>query len=179
MASPAAVPQPDLVAYAQKFAALQAKLGTGPDWQAFLQNPQPQLQAAGIPTLNYTEPPSAADFAAAAAAQGDQLTVVSKWWGQDWVLNEKLTSDVVTGLEGLGALTEVIGGALGCGAVIAAGIAAAFIVQITEIKIADNGNGVYYPVTWLQWAALAEGVTLGPSGVCTAALVFLFPLRNS
>ena len=129
-------------------------------------------------------------FAAAPlAARGsapEQITANSYWWGIEIVMNKKMTEDIINGV----ATTGTIGGAIasafgglslitaGVAAVIGAGIAGVVALKIAQIKIADNGNGVKWPITWLQWAALIAAVPMGPVGILTAGALFLHPIRN-
>ncbi len=126
------------------------------------------------------------DLAAYKVEIAEKISVDKHWWGIDIVMNEKLTQDIITGITGSGALAGAIASAFGgagvitggVAAIIGAGIAGVVALKVMEIKLVDNGNGVHWPITWLQWAALIAAVPTGPAGVIAAGMVFLHPLRN-
>lgn len=135
------------------------------------------------PSLAYDEAPMARR---AVSATSEQISASVHWWGVDIVMNEKLTQDIISGITGTGAIGGLIASALGAAGVvtggiatvIGAGIAAVVALKIAQIKITDNGNGVHWPITWLQWAALLAAVPAGPAGILAAGAVFLHPIRN-
>jgi hypothetical protein len=186
----------------EKFAALQAKLEKDPaEEQAFEQDPLPQLKAAGIlllPTIAAPVPAqtllheagielaSSVGMAAARLAAAEKISARKHWWGVDVVMNEKLTQDVIIGLEAGGPLGTLIGSALAVAGIVTGGVAtligAAFAailcVKKTEIKIVDNGEGVHWPISWLQWLVLLNYVPMGPAGIVAAGMVIIHPVRN-
>ncbi|MFC1535419.1 hypothetical protein ACFL7M_18890 [Thermodesulfobacteriota bacterium] len=150
----------------QKWAALNAKLRDDPTkLSSFYDNPVPVLEAAGIEMVHL--PPAQIG----AESTGESLKVTSHWWGQNFIMNEKLTDDIVKGIEGIGAVARLICAASGVGTVIAAAIATGFVLKKVEIQIVDNGKGVHWPITWAQWATILGG------GV-SAVMLFIHPLRN-
>ncbi len=201
--------------YEEKFEHLLNKCSQDPEaLDAFIRDPLPELENAGIPLVQewsidsefsqsltnlnkymVNTQPVLAEVAAmnmeelaasVAVAESEHIQAEMHWWGVDIIMNEKLTQDVIQGVTGAGALAGLLGPALGAlgvvtagiAAVIAAGLAAAFALKIGEIKIIDNGNGVHWPITWVQWAALVASVPMGPAGIVTAAMVFIHPVRN-
>lgn len=163
----------------EKFAALMDRCDHDPvASQAFKNDPLSALQAADIP-LVATPVPLADD--------GEHFTVTKHWWGVDFRMNEKLTQDVISGATGTSALTGIIAAALAATGIVAApivtalggGLAAVFLLKKAEIEIADNGHGVHWPITWLQWSLLLSAAPLGPPTIITFALAIIHPLRNS
>jgi len=170
------------------------------DKEAFFANPVAELQKAGIPVLPTIAIPAEAQHVmqnalpqvnlmqafAVTASQSEVITAKTHWWGVDIHMNEKMTSDIVNGLTGTGAIATAVATALGAASVVsagvagvvAAGLAAVFAAKIEQIKITDGGAGVHWPISWLQWAALVAALPGGPVGVTGAGIVFLHPLRN-
>jgi hypothetical protein len=66
----------------------------------------------------------------------------------------------------------------GVAAAMGAGFAAAFALKVAEIKIVNDGKGVNWPITWLQWGAVAAAVPGGPASIVGAIMVFIHPVRN-
>ncbi len=118
--------------------------------------------------------------------ESEKITVETHWWGVDFVLNEKLTQDIIAGTIASGPLATAIAAALAAAGVVTGGIAtalgagfaAAFALKAAEIKIVDNGKGVHFPVTWLQWAPVIASIPTGPAGIVAAIMVFIHPVRN-
>ena len=164
----------------QKWAALEAELKDDPaKLSLFYENPASFLKAAGIEMV--LVPPAQIDArktlrGVKTADKG--LRVKRYWWGQDFIMNEKLTSDIVSGIQGIGSIAGIIAAASGIGAVLSAGIAAGFVLKMVEIKFVDRGKGVHWPITWAQWLALGLAVPGGPGAVTAAAALWLHPLRN-
>ena len=50
--------------------------------------------------------------------------------------------------------------------------------KIVQIKLTDQGEGVYWPISWLQMAAVTAAVPGGVATVVAAILVFLHPVPN-
>jgi len=125
-------------------------------------------------------------MARAKAAERERITVSKRWWGIDIVMNDKLTQDVIAGVEGGGALAAGITSAFatasvitgGAAAVIGVALAAIFAAKVFEIKVIDNGKGVHWPISWPQWAALIGSAPAGPTAIVAVAMVVLHPLRN-
>ena len=101
-------------------------------------------------------------------------------------MNEQITNKVVTGKLAIATLGSIIASALvGAGfltgpmaAVVGASFGAAFGLKAAEIKLIDSGNGVYWPVTWPQWALVVAGAVTGPSTLVAAISAFVHPLPN-
>ena len=116
----------------------------------------------------------------------ESVVIKSHWWGIDIILSEKLTKDIINGTEATGSLAQALAAAFGFAGVftggaatlIGAGLAAAFSLKAAELKIADNGKGVHFPITWPQWGTVLAGLTAGVAGVTAALLIFIHPLRN-
>jgi hypothetical protein len=116
----------------------------------------------------------------------EHLTVQTHWWGFDINCNEKLTQDIISGTIASGPLATAIASALATAGVVTGGIAtmigaafaAAFALKAAEIKLVDNGNGVHFPITWLQLAPVVSAIPSGPAGLITAIMVFIHPVRN-
>jgi hypothetical protein len=140
--------------------------------------------AVNEPSLAYDDAPMAKRTAARGAAE--QITASVHWWGVDIVMNEKLTQDIISGVTGTGTIGGLIAAALGAAGVvtggiatlIGAGIAAVVGIKVAQIKITNNGNGVHWPITWVQWAALLAAVPGGPAAILAAGALFLHPVRN-
>ncbi len=160
--------------YQQKFETLLAKLGQGAEWQAFLNNPKPYLDQAGIPLVDQTEDPD--PMLPTASSSG--LTIQKKWWGQNWIMDETLTQNIVDGIEGSGALAEALGATLGVGEILALPIVLGLLTKVGAIKLADKGKGVCWPISWFQWAVLAASFPGGPAGIAVAAEGVLWPKGN-
>lgn len=171
--------------------AFQSMLNTlGTSKEEFYLAPLPHLAKAGIPLVsNAVSNNAVLPLLAAPAALGDsgeQITVETHWYGITFVMNEKLTQDIINGTTAGGVLSGLIVSALGLAGVMTGGIATVvggvvatvFAAKIAEMKIIDNGNGLYWPITWPQWAVLMASVAGGPTAILAAAMVVLHPLRN-
>jgi hypothetical protein len=174
----------------QKWAALEEELRDEPaKLSSFYENPLPVLEAAGIEAA--LVPPEEIDEVKGLksikkASAGESFRVKKYWWGQKFIMNEKLTSDIVEGVEVSGGIAALVGPALlaagavtaGTAALVGAGLALVFIAKRAEIKMVDNGKGVYWPITWLQWGALAASAPGGPVTFSIAAAAVLHPFRR-
>lgn len=183
----------------QKFAELMASLAGDPAAEAaFREDPVHALKAAGIP-LAATPPPvsrrphggttggiSMAAAGGVPSGPGEQCTVEAYWWGIDIVCNEKLTSDIINGSIATGVLGGSIAAAFGVAGIITGGaatvigaaLASAFALKVYEMQLVDDGNGVYWPISWLQWAGVLVAVAGGPVGITAALMVYIHPVRN-
>ena len=158
------------------------------DFKASLDSQIASLKEMGVAvtekSLAYDDAPMAKRTAARGVAE--QITASVHWWGVDIVMNEKLTQDIIAGVTGTGTVGGLIAAALGAAGVvtggiatlIGAGIAAVIGVKVAQIKITNNGNGVHWPITWVQWAALLAAVPGGPAAILAAGAIFLHPIRN-
>lgn len=157
---------------------------------AFQKDPLAALNKAHIPLVPSLQTGSSAPKApmalAAAASESEHIDVTLNWWGVDFKMNEKLTQDIIIGAVANEALAAIILAGLAAAnvvaaaaaAVIAAGVSIVIIEKVAEIEIANGGNGVHWPITWPQWAALGSVVPLGPPALAVQAAVFIHPLRN-
>ena len=159
--------------------------------QAFISNPQPVLEAEGIPTVESLAGIVAASqvagaTASRAAGRNYRLDVETKWWGVDFIMNEDLTQAIATGAIVGPPLAALFSSALAVAgivtgpvaAVIGAGFATAIALKIVQIKFTDEGQGVYWPVSWIQWGGVIAAVPAGPGGVVAALIVFIHPIAN-
>lgn len=180
----------------QKFSVLQDALKKDPSMdKAFASNPTQFLSQAGIPLLpNMMTPAASATVGAtglklaaynSVAAKGEKVTVTTHWWGVDIVMNEKLTSDITSGIAGAGSIGTLVGSAIAAGTsvgpvgtVIGAAVGIICAAKVAQIKITDNGSGVHWPITWLQWGALVAAAPGGPASIAAAGMVFVHPVRN-
>jgi hypothetical protein len=190
----------------KKFLSLQESLKNNPtEFEKFIRNPIPVLKEAGIPLVNgwvdggafpknVDKLPELMQAAAdpsniiqnTMAVDAENINAETYWWGVDITMNEKMTQDITYGTEAIGAIGGAIATALGgatiltgpVAAIFGLGLAVAFTIKIVEIKIIDNGSGVHWPITWLQWATLIPAAAAGPTGITAAAIVFIHPLRN-
>jgi hypothetical protein len=183
----------------QLFTSLMASLEKDPAARAAFQaDPLPVLIGAGIP-LAHTPPvpqrPQAAGRfqaqaavtpAAAGGASGEQISAETHWWGVDIITNEKLTEDIINGTVTAGALGGSIAAAFGVAGIltgglataIGAGLAVAFALKVYEMQLINAGNGVHWPISWVQWAGLLAGAAGGPVGITAAAMLWIHPGRN-
>jgi len=170
------------------------------DKEAFFANPVAELQNAGIPVLPTISVPAEAQHVmqsalpqvnlmqafAVTVPQAEVVKASTHWWGVDIYMNEKMTSDIVNGITAAGPAGSAIAAAFGAAGVmtggvataIGAGIGAICAAKVAQIKITDNGKGVHWPISWLQWAALVAAAPTGPASVLAAGMVFLHPLWN-
>lgn len=165
--------------YQARFTTMFAQLRTDPAaLEAFTANPRPKLESAGIPVG--ATPPSAG------LAGSYSCTVDTYWWGLNITMNESLTQAIVTGTIAAGPLATLVSSALVAagvvtgpvGAVIGSAFASAFALKVVEIKLIDDGNGVYWPVSWPQLAAVLAAVPTGPAGIIAAIMIFIHPVAN-
>jgi hypothetical protein len=178
-----------------QFKGMFTKLQADPSaLQAFISNPQPVLEAEGIPTAESFAGTVAASQelgvagATASRATGSnyRLDVETKWWGVDFIMNEDLTQAIATGAIVGPPLAALFSSALAVAgivtgpvaAVIGAGFATAIALKIVQIKFTDQGQGVYWPVSWIQWGGVIAAVPAGPGGVVAALIVFIHPIPN-
>lgn len=116
----------------------------------------------------------------------NDITVKLEWWGVNIIMSEKLTQDIISGTIATGTVGELIAAAFGVAGIVTGGvatligaaIAAIFALKVAQIKITNNGKGVHWPITWLQWAALLAAVPTGVAGIVAAGMVFIHPVRN-
>lgn len=171
--------------------------------QEFFSNPVPHLNKLGIPfvssfdstgieiTVDFSDPLIQSRFfekdeKIIANLKGAQCRVTTSWWGINFIFNKELTDAVVLGLITVIELSEAV--ALACasaGVAVPAQVAAiafsAFAVvclaKALQIKYTDNGKGVYFPITWIQWSSIIASASLGPGTLVPmiAAVVHPFP----
>ena len=155
------------------------------DLKATLDQSIPELNKMGVAfSGNSIAEGEPSNLSARRAA--NPITVETKWWGIDIILNEKVTADLIAGVTGSGVVAGFVAKALGfagvitggAATVIGAGIAAIFAIKIAQMKIVNRGNGVHFPITWLQWAAIVAALPAGPAGILAAGAVFIHPIPN-
>ena len=142
----------------------------------FVSNPRPTLEAAGIPTEEIS-PAGAANWS---------CDVELKWWGVEFIMNEALTQAIAIGAVPVGVLGSFVAASMAAAglltgpiaAVAGTGFAMCVTIKVAQIKLVDQGNGVYWPITWLQWATVIAAVPLGPVGVAAAFTLVVHPLAN-
>lgn len=118
--------------------------------------------------------------------ESESVTVSKFWWGIDIKCNEKLTEDIITATATAGPIGTAIAAALvgagvftgGIATAIGAAFAAAFALKVAEIKIVNNGEGVHFPITWLQMAPVIMQIPMGPVAIIGAIMIFIHPVRN-
>jgi hypothetical protein len=175
--------------FEEKFKKLlneKIKLG---EKQNFFDNIISELSHAEIPlieNLTYgvnSTPPTQSDVS---NPSDYSITVESHWWGLDLIMNEDATQAVINGslvgpllTSGIAAafaaatiITPVVAGAIG------AAFAAALGAKTLQMRLTDKGNGVHWPITWLQWGTLILAAPGGPPAVLAALLLFFHPLPN-
>lgn len=173
----------------QKFQELLTQAGTGSGRESFFANIETALRNAGIPLVESINGTVGTVDKAAAGAVGKpnyQCTVESHWWGIEIVMNEDLTQAIATGAIVGPPLATLVSGALVAAGIISGGVAAviggafatALALKIVQIKLTDQGEGVYWPISWLQMAAVTAAVPGGVATVVAAILVFLHPVPN-
>ena len=169
--------------------------------QEFYENPVPILKKRGITIIpsavaspHYDShirkmaisiPALSASGAAAAPNESERLWVVMHWWGPEFFMNEKLTQDIIMGVEMIGAVEVLVVGALAAAGGVPGAIAAAMGVVIStvvaaktfELKVVDNGNGISFPVSWAQWALIVGAAPPSPPSIAVAMGV-IHPIRQ-
>jgi hypothetical protein len=134
------------------------------------------------------------DLTVAQLAQSDPKVVIdtlsgisieTRWWGFIIVMDDNITTKIYTGGETVAGVSVIVAGSLATvgapGAIIsvlAGGLAAATFAKSGEMKVLNNGHGVYWPITWLQLAALIGSAAGGPGPVVAAALLVIHPWPN-
>jgi len=177
------------MSHEQKFQELLTQAGTGTRREALFANIQTALRKAEIPQVETIQGTlGTIDKAPAGAAAGTnyQCSVKTYWWGIEVVMNEDLTQAIATGAIVGPPLATLISGAFVAAGIVSGGIAAviggafatALALKIVQIKLTDQGQGVYWPISWLQWAAVAAAVPGGVATVVAAILVFFHPVPN-
>ncbi len=114
------------------------------------------------------------------------VKIETNWWGINFILDEKVTQDLIAGTTGSGVVAGFVASALGAAGVITggaatvigAGIAAIFAIKIAQMKIVNQGKGVHFPITWLQWAGIVAALPGGPAAILAAGAVLLHPVPN-
>jgi hypothetical protein len=126
------------------------------------------------------------------------VKVETHWWGVDIIMDEAMSVAVTHALDSdpndsapyqpsLKALTSemttmfvnspVVPNVLA--SVFALAFYTIFTIKWPEVKLMDaGGNGVHWPISWIQWAGLASGATGGPTLVIAAGMAFMHPLPN-
>jgi hypothetical protein len=116
--------------------------------------------------------------------ESERIWADMNWWGIRIYLNDPVCKDIGIGsLTGSG-LTGLCGGALvgagivtaGAAAVVGAVVGAIIILKNAEIALANNGKGVFFPISWLQWAPILALFPGSPPSLAAAAIL-IHPLR--
>ena len=173
----------------QKFQELLTQAGTGSGRESFFANIETALRNAGIPlveTINGTVGTIDKATAGVSAGTNYQCNVESHWWGIDIIMNEDLTQAIATGAIVGPPLATLVSGAFVAAGIISGGVAAvvggafatALALKIVQIKLTDQGKGVHWPISWLQWAGVAAAIPGGVATVVAAILVFFHPVPN-
>jgi hypothetical protein len=171
----------------EKFEQLLKKAEAGSGREAFFANIQTELRDAAIPlveTINGTA--GTVDKAPAVADTNYQCTIDPHWWGIDIIMNEDLTQAIATGAIVGPPLAALVSGALAfagvltgpLAAVVGGAFATALALKTVQIKLTDQGQGVHWPISWLQWAAVLAAVPAGPPGIVAAIILFFHPVPN-
>lgn len=154
--------------------------------KATLDQSIPELNKMGVAlTGNTLAQDSNASMSARRVA--NPVKIETNWWGVNFILNEKVTQDLIAGTTGSGVVAGFVATALGgagvitggAATVIGGGIAAIFAIKIAQMKIVNRGNGVHFPITWLQWAAIVAALPGGPAAILAAGAVLLHPIPNN
>ena len=181
-----------------KFEQLMARLHKDPAaFDAFSKDPTSHLSDAGIPAVSAFDDLDEKDKAAPSGAHrpalvqsdavggGENLSVERHFWGVYVILNEKLTQDVMAGMDWMKTLGPMVTAGLVAAGALTAGVAAvvgpliAVVIgaKYLQVKLVDNGNGVYFPLVWPQ-IALLIGLGAFPPMDLVVATVSVNPFRN-
>jgi hypothetical protein len=120
----------------------------------------------------------------ASTADPEKISADVRWWGVQIYLNDTLCKDLEIGSAATAVVGPIIAGALGGLGILTGGaativggvLAAAFTLKAAEIAIMNNGNGVYIPITWLQWTPILAVVPGTPMSLAMAAAI-VHPIR--
>lgn len=124
--------------------------------KALSEDKQLQVSVAASPREAFRKhgisfPPVFAEAVPAPGSAADSgLSAEVHWWGFYIILNESFTKMVVSGAEGASAIAGIIAAAQPELAPIAGIIGGIMALQGVVISAVDQGNGVYYMVTWPQ-----------------------------
>lgn len=183
-----------------KFDALMTKLRAHPGGlEAFIADPLPMLQNERIPLVtedevegnpgrfviqDNTSGRGIRAHGALASTDPAKLWFETSWWGVSICINDKFCKNLSVAAAPVGLLTGAVTGGLVAGG-LAAGPAAASIgaaigavlgLKVAELLIVNNGNGVYFPVSWPQWVPLIVCSPFVPVELAAVA-VLLHPVR--
>ncbi|MGB3467948.1 MAG: hypothetical protein WBA74_21865 [Cyclobacteriaceae bacterium] len=156
------------------------------DIEQILKNEKPVLAQMGMEVETEAPKIMSRNAKSTTLVSSDEVTVELEWWGINIITNEKLTQDIISGTTATGAVGKMIAAAFGAAGVVTGGVAsligaavaAIFALKIAQIKLTDNGKGVHWPISWLQWGALLAAVPTGVAGIVAAGMVFIHPIRN-
>ncbi len=154
--------------------------------EQILENEKPVLLQMGLEAAVVDPMPMAKRVESTTLISSDKVTVKLEWWGINIITNEKLTQDIINGTVASGTIGKLIAAAFGAAGVVTGGvasligaaIAAIFALKVAQIKITNNGKGVHWPISWLQWAGLLAAVPTGIAGIVAAGMAFIHPVRN-
>ncbi|GAA6137108.1 hypothetical protein NBRC116583_08550 [Arenicella sp. 4NH20-0111] len=175
----------------KKLEELKAHLEDNPKvLKAFLDNPMTARIATKLGLTGDKEfvppGPTMPSIPAQPDTSGEKAWIEEYWWGIEIHTNEKLTDNIVDGVTVGAPLSALIVAVLtasglltaGAGTVIGAAFGAAFAAKTAQIKMVHNNNGVYWPITWLQWGAVLAAAPGGPVSLSTAIMAFIHPVRR-
>jgi hypothetical protein len=102
------------------------------------------------------------------------------------IMNEDLTQAIATGAISGPPLASLVAAALAATSVVTGTVAAllgtafaaALAFKIVQIKLTDQEKGVHWPISWLQWLAVAVAILGGFATILIAILAFFHPVPN-
>jgi len=109
--------------------------------------------------------------------------IVKDGWGYQINMDEEFTKNIIDRIGDVGTFGKLLASGFaavgafsaGIGVVIGAAVAIVIWAKVAQIKIADKGNGVRWPLNYFQIAGLVAAVPGGPTTVAIAAAVWLHP----
>ncbi len=151
--------------------------------KAFLDNPMTARIATKLGLTGDKEfvppGPTMPSIPAQPDTSGEKVWIEEYWWGIEIHTNEKLTDNIVDGVTVGAPLSALIVAVLTASGLLTAGagtvVGAAFAAKTAQIKMVHNHNGVYRPITWLQWGAV---LAAAPGSLSTAIMAFIHPVRR-
>lgn len=177
--------QPSLLAYQNTLNDLQIKMQSDPaKLAAFQANPLPALLNANLPVS--LVPAGSNSTSVNKDVDPNQPVIVHvKWWGIDIIMNESLSQEIANGIATAGDVAKQLADNMNTNSeeanlVDAAvyAIAAACMEKSAEIKSADKGSGVHWPISWFQWLAVLASVPYGAPTILASVLIFIHPAPN-
>lgn len=109
----------------------------------------------------------------------DKLSVDVRWWGIRIDLDSDAVNDLIIGLDTLSGLGAFISASIGVyipqAGILAAAITAAIYVKKNEFQVANRGEGVVIPISWVQILAVTSSALGGPAAIEAAVLAWIHP----